>query len=97
MKRMLLTAALTLGVATVASAQVVDILSGETVIGHAQSLGVDLEGYYTFEVTNTSSQSLNSKIPCRSLHVSPTKTVRAMWSHGSILSDNLWGYRVSSQ
>jgi hypothetical protein len=40
---------------------------------------------------------LGSKIPCRSLHVPLTKTVRAMCSHGSILSDNVWGYRVSSQ
>jgi hypothetical protein len=33
----------------------------------------------------------------RSLHVPLNKNVRDICSHGSILSDYLWGYRVSSQ
>ena len=44
-----------------------------------------------------SERRMTPKIPCRSLQISLNKNVRAMCSHGSILSDNLWGYRVSSQ
>jgi hypothetical protein len=32
-----------------------------------------------------------------SLHISLTKSGRVVCLHGSILSENLWGYRVSSQ
>ena len=39
----------------------------------------------------------HSKIPCRPLHISPTKSVRATCSHGAILNENLAGYRVTSQ
>ena len=40
---------------------------------------------------------LHLKIPCRSLHISLTKSVRVVCLQGSILSENLGGYRVSSQ
>ena len=40
---------------------------------------------------------LHLKIPCRSLHISLTKSGRVVCLHGSILSENLSAYRVSSQ
>lgn len=61
MKRMLLTAALTLGVATVASAQASDIVIDGTVVGTIESLGINNRPNGTtlmFRVSNTTANDL---------------------------------------